>query len=477
MHRTLVLDVAGLTTDAIGPHTPHLAKLAARGGARPIQALVPAVGCATQATYLTGALPRAHGVVASGWYDRDAAEVLFRRTSNRLVSGDKLWDVARRVDPGFTCAQLFWSFNEYASVDWSVSPSPLDRGDGTRTPSLATNPPGLEEELRAAFGAFPFSTMWGPRAGIASSRWIGRATRHLLDTRRPTLTLVRLPHLDYDMQRFGPHHPRIERALREIDEVCGELIEEAESERTRVVVLSEYGIAHVDRPVCLNRILRSAGLLRVRSRAGSEWLDAGASEAFAVVDHQVAHVYVRRRERIAEVEALLRGTPGVDLILDDEGKRAFGIDHPRAGELVAIAAAGAWFPYYWWLDDAAAPELARTFDPYLEHARKPGADPVELFFDPALRRPRVRLARRVLERWLGLRTSFDVVPVDPTLVRGSHGRLPDRLEDGPVLLTTDPELLGDTPARAPIRPTDVHAILLRHVHGDARVEPAHELQV
>lgn len=478
MHRTLVLNVAGLTTDSLGPHTPNLSKLAARGGARPIQALVPAVGCSAQATYLTGALPRAHGIVGTGWYERDAAEVAFRKTSNRLIAGDKVWDVARRTDPGFTCAQLFWSFDAYASVDWSVGSAPIEHADGSRSAALSTSPAGLADELRAALGDFPFSSAWGPRAGIASSRWIARLARHLLDTRRPTLTLVRLPHLDFDLQRFGPHHPRIARALREIDDVCGELIDEVEAEGTRVVVLSEYGIAHVDRPVPLNRVLRAAGLLRVRSRAASEWLDAGASEAFAVVDHQIAHVYVRRSERIGEVERLLRGTPGVDMVLDDEGKRAFGIDHPRSGELVAIAAQGAWFPYHWWLDDAAAPPLARTYDPCLEHARKPGADPAELFFDPAIRRPRLRLARRVLERWLGLRTTFDVVPIDASVVRGSHGRLPDRLEDGPVLLTTHPELVADTPARAPIRPTDVLSVLIRHVHGeDARTEPAHELRL
>ncbi len=462
MHRTLVLNVVGLTRELIGPRTPHLAKLASGGGCRAVQPMVPALTSPVQATYLTGSLPRSHGIVANGWYHRDAAEVAMWKQSNRLVAGEKVWHAAKRLDPSFTCAQLFWWFNMYADVDWSVTPRPIYCADGRKIPDIYSEPSGLREELITRFGPFPLFDFWGPRASLASSQWIARATRHVLDSRRPTLTLTYLPHLDYDLQRFGPYHPRIASALGEIDDVCGELIAAAADDGVRVLVLSEYGIGHVDRPVHLNRALRRAGLLRVRDELGQEKLDPGASHAFAVVDHQVAHVYVQRPERVADVAAFLRTLDGVDEVLDDEGKRAYGLDHERAGELFVIAKPRTWFSYYYWLDDARAPDFARTVDIH----RKPGYDPVELFLDPELRTPRLHVGARLAQKALGFRTLFDVVPLDANLVRGSHGRLPEHAEDAPVVISSHPELLPDGALRA----TDVKSVMLRHLTDSAVVD-------
>lgn len=467
MHRTLVLNVVGLTPALLGPQTPHLSRLAALGGVRPLQTVFPAVTCSVQSTFLTGVTPRTHGIVGNGWYERDLAEVTLWKQSNRLVTAEKVWDAARRIDPRFTCAKLFWWYNMYANVDWSLTPRPIYLADGLKVPDVYGDPPVLRDELVARLGRFPLQSFWGPMAGIESSRWIARAARHVLDTRGPTLTLVYLPHLDYDLQRHGPDHPKARVALREIDAVCGELIEAATRDGARVIVLSEYGITAVDRPVHLNRALRDAGLLRVRVELGQEKLDPGASHAFAVADHQLAHVYVRDRGRLDEVAALLRGLPGVERVLGEEGKRALGIDHPRSGDLVAIAEKSAWFTYYYWCEDDVAPEFARTVDIH----RKPGYDPVELFFDPRLARPRLRVAMRLAQKALGFRYLLDVVPIDASLVRGSHGRLPERPDDGPLMMTTHPELLeGDRPVRA----TEVKALLLRHVFG-ARSLPAPQL--
>jgi predicted AlkP superfamily pyrophosphatase or phosphodiesterase len=266
---------------------------------------------------------------------------------------------------------------------------------------------------------------------------------------------VYLPHLDYDLQRFGPRDPRALRALRAIDAVCGELIEHVERKGARVIVLSEYGITSVTRPVHVNRALREAGLLSVREELGTEKLDAGASEAFAVADHQVAHVYVKRRERVAEVRELLAGVDGVDRVLDEDGKRELRLDHPRAGELVAVARKDAWCTYYFWLDDDRAPDYARTVDIH----RKPGYDPAELFLDPALRWPMLRVGMRLAQKAIGMRCLMDVVPLDPSLVRGSHGRLPDDPRDGPLLLSTTPDLVpADT-----LDAAEVKSVVLRHV--------------
>ncbi len=455
MHRTVVLNVVGLTADLLGDATPHLQTLARQGGTRALRPVLPAVTCSVQSTLTTGLPPRGHGCVANGWYFRDLSEVWLWRQSNRLVAGEKIWETAARRDPAFTCAVLFWWYNMYSSATYAVTPRPIYLADGRKVPDIYTEPSELGDELRARLGAFPLFHFWGPRADIVSSRWIAACARHVYDTRRPTLTLVYLPHLDYNLQRLGPRHPAITEDLRAIDAVCGELIAHVARDGTRVVVLSEYGITGVSGAVHINRVLREAGLLRVRAELGREALDAGASAAFAVADHQVAHVYVQRSALVPEVRRLLEGVAGVEAVLDGPGKRAHGLDHPRSGELVAVAAADRWFTYYYWLDDARAPDFARTVDIH----RKPGYDPVELFLDPALRAPALKVGWTLAKKTLGFRTLLDVIPLDPDLVKGSHGRLPDDPAMGPVLISSEPALLPD----AEVCATEVKDLLLRHL--------------
>jgi predicted AlkP superfamily pyrophosphatase or phosphodiesterase len=457
LERTLVLDVVGLTPSLIGPHTPELLRFREQGGARPLRTITPAVTCSVQSTFVTGGLPREHGIVGNGWYFRELAQVWLWRQSNHLVGGEKLWDTAKRRDPSFTAAKLFWWYNMYSSADYSLTPRPMYTADGRKLPDVYGEPPALRDSLQKELGTFPLFEFWGPRAGIACSRWIARATERVIEEQKPTLTLCYLPHLDYDLQRFGPKDPRVAKALSEIDAVCGELFEFARKRSLRVVVLSEYGITEVSDAVHVNRVLREAGFVRVREELGREQLDAGASEAFAVADHQIAHVYVRDAARIGEVKALLALVPGVEHVLDRVEQQAFGLDHERSGELVLISRADRWFSYYFWLDDAKAPDYARTVDIHL----KPGYDPVELFLDPALTFPMLRVGRKLAARKLGFRNLLDVIPLDAKLVRGSHGRVTDNAEDGPVFMTSEPDLLpgGDVSA------TSVKELLLRHVFG------------
>jgi predicted AlkP superfamily pyrophosphatase or phosphodiesterase len=457
MRQTLVLDVVGLTPKLL-PHAPQLSALAARGAMRPLQTITPAVTCSVQSTFTTGLMPSGHGCVGNGWYFRDLSEVWLWRQSNRLVEGEKLWDAARRRDPAFTCAKLFWWYNMYASVDLSVTPRPQYPADGRKLPDVYSEPPELGIELQRRFGTFPLFQFWGPRADITCTDWIARASLHVFETRRPTLTLVYLPHLDYDLQRFGPDDPRSLRQVRAVDDACGPLLAAAERAGAAVVVLSEYGITPVTGPVHINRALRQAGLLRVREERMGEQLDAGASEAFAVADHQVAHVYVRRPERVAEVAKLVRELPGVESVWTGMDRRRHGLEHARAGEIVAVSSANRWFTYYFWLDDAKAPDYARTVDIH----RKPGYDPVELFVDPLIRRPGLKVAWTLLKRKLGFRSLLDVIGLDASLVKGSHGRITDDPADGPLFIT-------DTPAHLPPGPsvaaTDVKATILKHLFG------------
>ena len=451
---TIVLNVVGLTPSLL-PHAPNLQALAHAGAVRPLTTVLPAVTTTVQSTLLTGLLPRDHGIVANGWYFRDLSEIWLWRQSNRLVSGEKVWEAAKKRDPAFTCAKLFWWYNMYANVDFAVTPRPMYLADGRKMPDIHTHPAGLRDELQGSLGEFPLFRFWGPGADITSSRWIARSALHVLNAHQPTLTLVYLPHLDYDLQRLGPRHPAIPAQVAAVDALCAPLIEKARAIGAHVVVLSEYGMTEVSRPIHINRALREAGWLKVRLERGREQLDAGASEAFAVADHQIAHVYVARPELVGEVAACLKGLPGVETVLDESGKRAAGLDHARSGELVAVAEADSWFTYYHFLDDARAPDFART----VEIHRKPGYDPAELLFDRKILFPKLAVASRLARKALGMRYLMDVIGLDATVVRGSHGRPTDNEQDGPLFITTAPDLL----APGPVSAQAVKQLLLDHL--------------
>ncbi|QGV77669.1 nucleotide pyrophosphatase/phosphodiesterase family protein [Streptomyces ficellus] len=455
----LVLDVVGLTPQLLD-HMPHLRQLARSGSQAPLDTVLPAVTCAAQSTFLTGTLPAEHGIVGNGWYFRELGDVLLWRQHNGLVSGDKLWDAARRAHPGYTVANICWWYAMGADTDITVTPRPVYYADGRKEPDCYTRPADLHDELTDRFGTFPLFHFWGPGAGIVSSRWIVDATRHIIRTRTPDLALCYLPHLDYDLQRYGPDDPRSHRAATDLDTVMAPLLHDARTEGRTVVALSEYGITRVDRHVDINRALRRAGLLEVHTQDGMEYLDTMASRAFAVADHQIAHVYVRHPENpanLAAVREALDGVPGIETLLDDEGKKAHGLDHPRSGEFVALAEPDAWFTYYYWLDDAHAPDFAQL----VEIHRKPGYDPAELFLDPLDPYVRVKAATAIARKKLGMRYRMAVVPLDPSPVRGSHGRLPTHDDEGPLIVCSTPRagLAGGLGGR--VAATDVKSLLLR----------------
>ena len=462
MQKTLVILAVGLSPALVGDHTPNIKRLVARGGLRPLKTVTPAVTCTAQSTLVTGLLPSGHGAVANGWYFRDLSEVWFWRQSNHLIAGEKIWEAGRRRDAGFTTAKMFWWYNMYSSAEWSATPRPMYPADGRKIPDHYAFPSELHDELDQRLGQFPLFKFWGPATDISSSEWIARATQHVIDTRNPTLALTYLPHLDYNLQRLGPDlaHPRIIKDLEEIDAVCGELIDAADREGRHVIIVSEYGITPVSDAIHINRALRWAGLVSVRvEEHGREQLDAGASQAFAVADHQIAHVYVRPGTvPVAEVKALLEGLDGVETVLDDTTKPAWGLDHPRSGELVAISRADRWFSYYYWLDDEKAPDYARTVDIH----RKPGYDPVELFIDPEIRWPMLAIGWRLGKRKAGMRALLDVISLkDTKLVKGSHGRLTDDPDHGPLVISSRPDLLPEGEVLA----TDFKDLTLAHVFG------------
>lgn len=403
-----VINVVGLTPRLL-EHAPRLAQL---GTARSWRSPLPAVTCTSQATMLTGLTPREHGIVANGWYFRDTAEIRFWQQANSLVQGEKLYE-------GVKTAKMFWWFNQHAPVQWSATPKPYYGSDGSKVFGI------LDQtgcKLAERLGPFPFHAFWGPKAGLASSQWIARASAIVMRENQPDLTLVYLPHLDYDFQRLPTHDPQ---RVAEVDRCAGEVIDAAESIGAKVVVVSEYGLVPVSQPIALNRYLRQAGWLAVRDGPFGEQLLPGDSAAFAVVDHQVAHLYVRDLDMRSEVAAMVCSIDGVDRVVDPA---ELALDHPRSGELIVLAKPDAWFSYYYWLDDRRAPDFARTVDIH----RKPGYDPVELFMTSM---PRATL--RLAQKKLGMRYRMDVIPLDATLVRGSHG-LHNSDKDSPVIIGPTP---------------------------------------
>ncbi|HXD87747.1 MAG TPA: alkaline phosphatase family protein [Urbifossiella sp.] len=447
MQPVVLINAVGLTPRLLA-HAPRLRAIAAAGWQADMPETHPAVTCTAQATLLTGKLPAEHGVVANGWLFRDTNEIRFWQQCNRLIQAEPFYETARRRAKergrSFTSAKLFWWFNQGAAVDFSITPKPHYAVDGNKAFGIAGTPSGLAAELEERLGSFPFPSFWGPMAGVKSTRWIAAAAHHVVRHHKPDLMLVYLPHLDYDPQRFGPSGCNMSQCVKQLDDACAPLFDAAKEQGAAVWVVSEYGHCDVTRPVYLNRVLRAAGLLEVRPGPFGEQLDLYGSRAFAVVDHQLAHVYVRDSEDVPRVKDLLAPVPGVARVFAGEERAELGLNHPRSGELILLSERDAWFAYPFWLDDALAPDYARAV---AIHA-KPGFDPCELFFDPRLRLPKLHAARRVFEKKLGFRMTMDVVPLDAGIVRGSHGLAAADPLDRPILIGHGPRPAASVPMTA-----------------------------
>lgn len=409
-HRVAVINVVGLSSSLL----PHAPKIAALGHAVRLKPVLPAVTCSVQSSMLTGLNPAGHGIVGNGWFNHEQQEIQFWKQSNKLVQGEKVWETAKKRDPSVTCLNMFWWYNMYSSADFSVTPRPQYKADGRKIPDCYAHPASLRDDLTKQLGPFPLFKFWGPMADIESTRWIADATKIVHDETDATLTLVYLPHLDYGLQKLGPNHPDIPKHVAAVDDVAGDLIEYFHHKGIKPIVVSEYGIEPATGHIDINRRLRKAGHLTVRREGEHELLDAGASDAFAVADHQVAHVYVK---------------PGVKI--DDAvfaGCEVEHIEHERAGQYVLIAPPGKWFTHDYWLTDEHKPDFARTVDIH----RKPGYDPRELFTDKST----PAIAWRLLKKKMGFRQLMDVIPLDASLVQGTHGRTDNPPELQPLLIGT-----------------------------------------
>ncbi|AHF14487.1 alkaline phosphatase family protein [Niabella soli] len=449
MQKTVVLNVVGLSKSIL--HLlPSLSRHAAGHNLSVITPMLPAVTTPVQSTYLTGKWPSETGIVGNGWYDHAESEIKFWKQSNKLVQAKKIWEAAKEADAGFTASNMFWWYNMYSSVDYSATPRPNYLADGRKIPDCYTHPASLRDTLQQQLGQFPLFQFWGPGASIKSSQWIADASIETDRLHNPTLTLIYLPHLDYCLQKFGPDETLIKSECAAIDKVAMQLINYYQQQKVRIIVLSEYGITPVSNPIHINRILRNNDYIAIRKERGLELLDAGASKAFAVADHQVAHVYVEDKTLIAEIKSLLENTDGVARVLDKTEQINYHIDHERSGDLVAVAANNSWFTYYFWNNDELAPDYARCVDIH----KKPGYDPAELFMTS-----KARAAYKLLKKKLGMRYVMDVIPLDASLVKGSHGSpfVTDAYK--PVLITKDFSAAPEVP------PTAVYDVIWQHLHS------------
>ncbi len=451
----VVLNIVGLSPYMIGENTPNINKLISSGYvSTPLAAEFPAVTTTAQSAMVTGKQANQHGIVGNGWYFKDLAEVGFWKQANQLVQSPKIWDVLKAENPHIKVSKLFWWYNMYANVDNSITPRPHYLADGGKVFDLYSAPEGLHQNIESKIGTFPFFNFWGPKAGIGASQWIAKAAIEEFEQNKPDLQLVYLPHLDYSLQKLGPNDPSIAQEIQDIDAVVGNIINAYKQHNAEFLIVSEYGITEVNHTVHINKILREKGYINVRRTANFENLDCGASKAFAVADHQCAHVYVNDKTCLEDVKELLKSTQGLEQVLNKDEQKSLGIDHERSGDLVAISDENSWFSYYYWLDDNKAPDFARTVDIH----RKPGYDPLEMFIDPNLKLPILQVVYRLLKKKLGFRYLMDVIPLDTSLIKGSHGRLTDDPQKGPILIAPQHKLADN----APLKQTDIFNYIKKH---------------
>lgn len=414
---------------------PQLSRRMAGGQKADLNASFPAVTWPVQANMLTGVLPCQHGVVANGFYWRERQEVEMWTAWNDKIEAPQIWDRLHERDSGITSAVWFPMLSKGCGADYICMPAPIHNPDGSEDLWCYTKPTELYGTLRDQLGHFPLQNFWGPLAGIQSSAWIAESALLAAQQYRPRFFFVYLPQLDYAAQKHGPDSPAADLAVKQLDEVLGKLVDGVDAalgDDVLWMAASEYVITPVDHVAYPNRLLRDAGLLKVRLADDGEHLDLIQSEAWAMTDHQMSHVFVRDSEsrQVDRIAALFRSVEGIAEVLQGDELQRYGLNHPRSGDVVLISEANSWQAYYWWLEDSKAPGFARTVDIH----RKPGYDPVELHFDATTRS----------------------IPLDATLVQGSHGApVRDTWQRG-VLMASEPAVLPS----AALSDTDIANVVL-----------------
>jgi predicted AlkP superfamily pyrophosphatase or phosphodiesterase len=422
----VLLTIPGLREKDL-ENMPKLQKLVAGGTRSALSNNFPAVTWPAQANMLTGKLPDNHGVIANGFYWREEQKVEMWTAWNKTIQSPQIWDLLHQKSSAITSAAWFPMLSKGCGADYICMPAPIHNPDGSEELWCYTQPQDFYKDLLEPLQHFPLQNFWGPIANIKSTQWIADSAGLAAHKFQPNFFYIYLPHLDYAAQKLGPDSELAITAVTELDEVIGSLeadFNHAYQQQEIVwMIVSEYVITDVNHVSYPNRLLRDAGLLKIVEQDG-EHLDLENSDAWAMVDHQFSHVFIKNSDSAItrKVKQLFSGCPGIADVLANEERAQYHLNHERSGDVILISQPDSWQAYYWWNDDAKAPPFARTVDIH----RKPGYDPVELHFDRTTRS----------------------TPLDATLVRGSHGAPVESKEQRGILLTSTeigaPESIHDT---------------------------------
>jgi len=409
----VVLDIVGLDVSHISSGLiPTISNIANNGEYGYLKPVFPSVTSTVQASVLSGEYPSKHGIISNGLYDRENRQVLFWEQSSKLVQTERIWDVLKKKNSDIKTAVLFWQNTMFANSDYVITPRPIHLENGSMDMWCYSRPPNYYEEVAQNIGEFDLYSYWGPFSSFKSTEWISKSVEYTLEKITPNLLFAYLPQLDYTSQKYGPNSSQVGEDLKKIDEIVNSILRKIEKlgliDETEFMIFSEYAFNNVGGGIPVNRILRENGLLATRTIKGKEYIDFEYSKAFAVADHQVAHIFVNKSEDKIYAKEILKEVQGVERICDDEEKQYLKIDNSRSGDLIAISCRDKWFSYYWWENDDKAPSFTKTVDIH----RKPGFDPLELFIDPQKK----------------------TIPFDASLIKGSHGR-PFDLKTGEGLST------------------------------------------
>jgi len=420
--KLILLSIPGLRHKDLSS-MPKLCGLTDAGSFATLQPSFPCVTCPVQANMTTGKRPDGHGVVANGFFWRDKGQVEMWTSPNDCIDSPQIWDLISHHPDEPTSAVWFPLHSKMSEADYVCTPAPIHNPDGSESLWCYTRPQELYGELRDELGHFPLQHFWGPMANIKGSSWIADSAAVAAGRWQPDFFYIYLPHLDYAAQSQGPDSPAAAEAVTALDEVIGkmatEMAEAYADDDVLWLIAGEYAITPVDHVTYPNRVLRDAGLLRVVEKEDGEHLDPVGSKAWAMVDHQFSHVFVADADPTitAQVADLFRGQEGIAEVLTGQQIIRYELDHDRSGEVILISTPNSWQAYYWWQSDDRAPGYARTVDIH----RKPGYDPVEMHID----------------------MSTKSIPLDATLIKGSHGAPAGDGSQKTVLLTSDASVLPE----------------------------------
>ncbi|MDA8721166.1 alkaline phosphatase family protein [Nitrosopumilus sp.] len=399
MKKLIVLDIVGLSKKQYAEIKPqNISKILEKGSVSSFKPSFPAVTCSVQASIFSGTYPSEHGIISNGYYDQILKHVSFWEQSSDLVNSPRIWDTLKKILPDSKSGLLFLQNSLYANSDVVITPKPIHLDD-KMIMWCYSKPENFYEKISESIGNFDLKSYWGPFSSIQSSNWIINSAKKTIETHKPDLLIVYLPHLDYTSQKFGPDSDEFKESVMELDNLLGDFslfLNQEFNDEYEIIILSEYTFNSVSKSISPNLILRQAGLLSTRRIEGKDYIDYEFSKAFAMVDHQIAHIYINPGYE-DEVYQILKNK-NLGIILDSKLQKELKINHSKSGNLILCANTDSWFNYYWWDDVKYAPDFTFGVDIH----RKPGYDPLELFFDFKTKQ----------------------ISHDTSLIKGSHGLIP-----------------------------------------------------